>query len=361
MTDEEKKALIDKTILKLKAPKTGLSSLRNSISNTLTPEELLKLKNIKDTKPYAEERFNLFVAKKIQEYEKGKKNPDLFREDILQNVRKSIAEIENPQQDNIFIQEMDEYNNIREQLNAMPEVFMKYGFSSSCSNGAGAFVYEFIKELESNKNLTPEEIENIKKNDIKFLETTKYTNLIDGHVGHVVPIVRLSTGNWVVIEARNETIQENVFTKEIPDDNIKLGKSFEHLIKKHKDEPYIIRGISSENCTDHQEFLEKRSSVPLEEAKAFLAQVAKEEYWSPSMRAKIERELKILSNLSEEDKKLPKEELQCKIERERRIKSLRLATEELGKQVQRGPYVSMDELKKTQEQRAYFGYGNLHD
>lgn len=371
MTDEEKLSAINETIKNLKDDKKGLSSLLYSIWAALSPEEQQKLKTIQATKPYyAEERFNLFVARKIQEYEENEKNgkkSDGFRQDILDNVRKSIAEIENPQPNNIFIQNMAEYNNIREQLNATPEVFMKYGFSSSCSNGAGAFVHEFIKTVENilkSKNLAKEEIkaeiENIKKNDILFLETTKYTNLIDGHVGHVVPCVKLNTNNWIMIEARNETIQENVFIKEIPHSDMVVGKSFEHLIKKHKNEPYIIRGKSSENCTDHEKFLE-RSRVPLEEAKEFLAQVAKEEYWSLGMRKKIERELKILSNLNEEDKELPPEKLQCKIERQRRIQSLRLATEELGKQVQHGPYVSMDELKKAQAQQAYLGYGNLHE
>lgn len=54
-------------------------------------------------------------------------------------------------------------------------------------------------------------------------------------------------------------------------------------------------------------------------------------------------------------------EVREKSERERRIKSLRLATEELGKQVQHGPYVSMDELKRAQAQQAYLGYGNTHE
>lgn len=378
MTDEEKKALIDKTIQKLKDPKTGLGSLRNSILGALSPEEQQKLKTIQDTKPYAEERFNLFVARKIQEYEENEKNgkkSDGFRQDILDNVRKSIAEIENPQPNNIFTQKMAGYNNIREQLNATPEVFMKYGISTSCSNAAGAFVHEFIKTVENileSKNLTKEEIkaeiDNIKKNDIIFLATTKYTNLIDGHAGHVVPCVKLNTNNWIMIEPRNETIQENVFTKEIPDSDMVVGKSFEHLIKEHNDVPYIIKGISSENCTDHQYFLDHCSRVSLEDAKKFLAQVAKEKYWSPGMRtkierelnilSKIERELKILSNLSEEDKKPLPEELQCKIEsqrrieRQRRIHSLRLAR----KQVQQRPSVSMDELKQAQAQQAFFDY-----
>lgn len=367
MTDEERLSAINETIKNLKDDKKGLSSLLYSIWAALSPEEQQKLKTIQDTKPYAEERFNLFVARKIQEYEKNGKKSDDFRQDILDNVRKSIAEIENPQTNNIFIQDMAEYNNIREQLNATPEVFMKYGFSSSCSNGAGAFVHEFIKTVENilkSKNLAKEEIkaeiENIKKNDILFLETTKYTNLIDGHVGHVVPCVKLNTNNWIMIEARNETIQENVFTKEIPHSDMVVGKSFEHLIKKHKDEPYIIRGISSENCTDHEDFL-KRSRVPLEEAKEFLKQVAEEKCWSHGMRKIIKRELKILSDLSEEDKKLlPKfpEELQCKIEdlrkieRQRRTQSLRLAY----KQVQQRPSVSMDALKQAQAQRAFFDY-----
>ena len=75
MTDEERLSAINETIKNLKDDKKGLSSLRNSILGALSPEELQKLKTIKDTKPYAEERFNLFVARKIQEYEKnGKKS-----------------------------------------------------------------------------------------------------------------------------------------------------------------------------------------------------------------------------------------------------------------------------------------------
>lgn len=53
-------------------------------------------------------------------------------------------------------------------------------------------------------------------------------------------------------------------------------------------------------------------------------------------------------------------EVQEKSERERRIKSLRLATEKLGKQVQQRPF-SMEELKRAQAQQAYLGYANLHE
>ena len=56
--------------------------------------------------------------------------------------------------------------------------------------------------------------------------------------------------------------------------------------------------------TNHQDFLKYCSRVTLEDAKTFLAQVAKENYWSTEMRKKIKRELNILSNLSEEGKKL---------------------------------------------------------
>lgn len=149
MTDEERLSAINETIKNLKDDKKGLSSLRNSILGALSPEELQKLKTIKDTKPYTEERFNLFVARKIQEYEKNGKKSDGFRQDILDNVRKSIAEIENPQTNNIFIQDMAEYNNIREQLNATPEVFMKYGFSSSCSNGLVHLYMNLSKQLKT--------------------------------------------------------------------------------------------------------------------------------------------------------------------------------------------------------------------
>ena len=54
-------------------------------------------------------------------------------------------------------------------------------------------------------------------------------------------------------------------------------------------------------------------------------------------------------------------EVREKSERDRRIKSLRLATEEVGKQVQHGLYVSKDELRKAQAQQTYLGYGNTHE
>ena len=164
-----------------------------------------------------------------------------------------------------------------------------------------------------------------------------------------------------MIEPLHETIDVGISTKIIPNSDFKRNKPLEHLMAHHKGEPYMITAISKEPCTDHDVFLKKASRVKLEDAKKFLEQVAKEEYWLPDMRTKIERELKILSNLSEEDKKLPPEKLQRRIEHERRIQSLRLATEELGKQVLHGPYVSMDELKKAQAQQAYLGYGNVHE
>ena len=168
---------------------------------------------------------------------------------------------------------------------------MKYGISTSCANAAAAFAYEFKNKYDNQ--------------EICFLDTTRWSNLINGRVGHVVPCVKLDKDNWIMVEPLIENKDNKVY-KIIPKQDMAFGKSLEHLIDHHKGEPYMIVNISNTLPTNHQYFLQYCSRVKLEDAKKFLAQVAKEEYWSHDndMRTKIERELDILSNLSEEAKKL---------------------------------------------------------
>lgn len=85
---------------------------------------------------------------------------------------------------------------------------------------------------------------------------------------------------------------------------------------------------------DHNEFLKQASRVPLGRAQTFINQIFEQ------------------GDITEEQY----QQQQRKFERERRIQSLRLATEELGKQVQQRPYVSMDALKQAQAQQAFFDY-----
>ena len=342
MTDEEKISAINEIVTKLRDTKTGLNSLLNfvfsGIPKTAKPETLhefiLKcaeaqktnenLDPADDTKfKKIKAQFNMFVIKKIHEYEdkNSNKNPADFKQDILDTIIQNLNDYDDPQKDkteNIFNQPLtEEYNNMREALNDKPYIFMKYGISTSCANAAGAFAYEFKNKYENQ--------------EICFIDTTRYTNLIDGRVGHVVPCVKLNKDNWIMVEPLIENMDNKIY-KIIPNQDLAVGKSFEHLIDHHKDEPYMIVNRSNTLPTNHQDFLKYCSRVRLEDAKTFLAQVAKENYWSTEMRKKIKRELNILSNLSEEGKKLEDQpdgaqKLQSIIEQRRQGQSMRQATQ----------------------------------
>ena len=143
------------------------------------------------------------------------------------------------------------------------------------------------------------------------------------------------------VEPSDETIDVGISTKIIPNSDCKRDKPLEHLMAHHKGEPYMITAISEEPCTDHELFLKDISRVSLGRAQMFIKQMGEQGYLSPEQCTNLQAEFAA--------------------ERERRIKSLRLATDMLGKPVQRGPYVSMDELKKAQAQLDYFGYPNLHE
>ena len=366
MTDEQKLSAINEIVKQLRDEETGLSSLKKLITNALIqdyPSVEAANKHILATTEWTEheprEHLEAFIwcvlFEKIHDNENKKKQkskeyktPELFKETIVDEIKEIIKTIPKLSKDDIE-KTTNHYDDKREKLNGTPEIFTEYGFTTSCTNGAAAFIQEYTKDH-------PEQ-----KNNVKFLFSTVWDHLLDGKSGHTVACVKLDTGDWVMIEPRNPTVPENQFTGIIPKSEFQVGKPLKHLMKHRNGEPYMITKILDKPYTKHQDFLQDASRVKLSDAKKFLAQAAKEEYLSPEMRTKIERELKILSNLTPEEQKLPEKELQEIIEKKRKIQSLRLATDKLGKQVQLGPYVSMDELKKAQARQAYFGHANLHE
>lgn len=306
MTNEEKISAINEIVKKLRDTKTGLNSLLNfvfsGIPKTAKPGTLhdfiLKCaaakktnKNLApadDTKfEKIKAQFNMFVIKKIHEYEdkNSNKNPADFKQDVLNTIIQNLNDYDDPQKDkteNIFNQPLtEEYNNMREALNDKPYIFMKYGISTSCANAAAAFAYEFQNKY--------------KNQEICFLDTTRYTNLIDGRVGHVVPCVKRDKDNWIMVEPLIENKDKKVY-KIIPKQDMAVGKSFEHLIDHHKGEPYMIVNISDTLPTDHQYFLKYCSRVKLKDAKAFLKLVSKEtEKWPEETLQKIRQEYETIS------------------------------------------------------------------
>lgn len=338
---------VNTIVNELQNPKTGLNSLVTNIMNSLKEEELVQLnKAIKnkigrgdeiETKKlqYIKMILQRFVIEKIQWNEddknKDKISPEQFKKDIPEETKKHLATIKDLSESDL-LEIIDKHNNVREALNGKPEIFMKYGISTSCSNAATAFVHEFGKRYEDQKE------------KLRFLDTTRWDSLLDGRAGHVVPCIQIGDddkGDWIIIEPLHETIDVGISTKIIPDSDFGEYKPLEHLMAHRKGEPYIITAISKEPCTDHEQWLKDISRVPLGHAQMFIKQMGEQGYLSEEQCQQLQQEFAA--------------------ERERRIKSLRLATDKLGKQVQLGPYVSMDELKKAQAQQAYLGYGNLHE
>ena len=329
MTDEERLSAINETINKLRDEKTGLGSLEKIITDALKTERTLIaaanqhiLNTTGKTEYEPREHLNAFIwcvlLKKIQENEETHaKTPSEFKETIGDEIKEIVKAIPKLSKKELETT-LENYDDKRDKLNATPGIFMKYGFTTSCSNGAVAFIDEFTKEHPERKQY------------VKFMFTTIWDHLLDGSSGHTVPCVKLNKDDWIIIEPRNSTIPKGAFTKRISEDDFQVGKSFKHLMTFRNGEPYMITAKLDEPFIDHDVFLEKASRVKLEDAKKFLAQVAKEEYWSSDMRTKIERELKILS--------------------------LCLATEELGKQVQQRPFSITEELKQARAQQAFFDY-----
>ena len=330
---------INTIVNELQNPKTGLNSLEANIIEHLNKEELVQLnKAIKDkigrgneteTKSlqYIKMILQRFVIEKIQWNEddknKDKKSPEQFKKDIPEETKKYLATIKDLSKSDL-LEIIDKHNNVRETLNGKPEIFMKYGISTSCSNAATAFIHEFGERYKDQKA------------KLRFLDTTRWDSLLDGRAGHVVPCIQIGDddkGDWIMIEPLHETIDVGISTKIIPNSDFGQYKPLEHLMAHRKGEPYMITAISKEPCTNHEQWLRDISRVPLGRAQTFINQIFEQ------------------GDITEEQY----QQQQRKFERQRRIQSLRLATEELGKQVQHGPYVSMDELKKAQAQQAYLG------
>ena len=224
---------LNEIVKKLRDTKTGLNSLEANIRKHLNRTEVEQLnKAIKDkigrgneteTKPlrYIKIILQRFVIEKIQWNEddknKDKKSPEQFKKDIPEETKKYLATIKDLSESDL-LEIIDKHNNVREALNDKPYIFMKYGISTSCANAAGAFAYEFKNKYENQ--------------EICFIDTTRYTNLIDGRVGHVVPCVKLDKDNWIMVEPLIENKDNKVY-KIIPDQDMAIGKSFEHLIDHH--------------------------------------------------------------------------------------------------------------------------------
>lgn len=358
MTDKEKISAIEEIVKKLRDTKTGLNSLLNfvfsGIPKTAKPGTLhdfiLKCAAVKktnkdldpadDTKfEKIKAQFNMFVIKKIHEYEdkNSNKNPADFKQDVLNTIIQNLNDYDDPQKDkteNIFNQPLtEEYNNMREALNDKPYIFMKYGISTSCANAAAAFAYEF-----KNKYKDP-------GIEICFIDTTRWSNLINGRVGHVVPCVKLNEDKWLMVEPLHENVDKKVF-QEI---SAHKGESLEHLIDDHKGEPYMIVNISDTLPTDHQYFLKYCSRVKVEDAITFLSKVEKEGRWSPEMQGIIKRELEILSKLSEEEKKLPPKKLQSIIEQRRQEQSWKTGIKRIKQKINSINLRDMFAFFKSQE------------
>lgn len=331
---------VNTIVNELQNPKTGLNSLATNIMKSLNKKELVQLNEDikikikrKETKPlqYIKMILQRFVIEEIQWNEddknKGKKSPEQFKKYIPEETKKYLATIKGLSEDQL-LEIIDKHNNVREALNGKPEIFMKYGISTSCSNAATAFIHEFGKRFGKRYE--------DQKAKLRFLDTTRWDSLLDGGAGHVVPCIQIGDddkGDWIMIEPLHETIDVGISTKIIPNSDFKRDKPLEHLMAHHKGEPYMITAISKEPCTNHEQFLTDISRVSLDRAQTFINQIFEQ------------------GDITEEQY----QQQQLKFERQRRIQSLRLATEELGKQVQHGPYVSMDELKKAQAQQAYLG------
>ena len=270
MTKEQRLFAINETIKKLRNPEKGLSSLKNFIQDALQQEgELITTANkyILDTtgKEKCEQLKHLevfiwhIVIEEIQKKEKSidKKEPAEFKATIIETIKENLKAITNLSKDQLETI-LNNYDEQREQLNATPEIFMKYGFTTSCTNSAAAFIHEFTKSYPGTKD------------DVKFMFTTVWNHLLDGSSGHTVPCVKLNDNEWAVIEPRNETIPKDTFTKIISDDEFQVGKPFKHLMSHRNSEPYMITAILDKPYTNHEEFLEKASRVRPDKEQEFI-------------------------------------------------------------------------------------------
>ncbi len=256
MTDEQKISTINEILSKLHNPLNGFMGLRNSIKQQLSPQEIDSITNIQDALLY----IQLFIVKQIIHSEKSgtQYNQQEFEKNILKEIRQILA---NPKEYK-KTHNLDEYDKLRFTLDG--ETIMKYRFYSGCGNAASAFKY-----VNSTLN-TP-----IPDKDIKFLHSTKWSNLSDGQIGHTVPCVRLSDGNWLMIEPQKHP-KKGSFSKTINQDDFQVGKPIYHILShSQQTQPYMITNISSENFYDFEKFLSTASRVSEKQAQEFISKIDK--------------------------------------------------------------------------------------
>ena len=224
-------------------------------------------------------------------------------------------------------QDLKELDNLRFALTG--DNIMKYRFFTSCANAADAF-------LAVNKTLP----EPIPEKDIRILNSTHFDHLLDGKSGHVIPCIKMPDGTWFAVEPQRTA--NGHFGFFIPEKELAAGNKVFHLVGQ-RHQPYMITLIGDANSIfhNHNEFLTQASRVPLSQAQKFIKQMGEQGYLSVEQCTKLQAKFAV--------------------ERERRIQSLRLATEKVRQLAQRGPYVSAVELQKAQELQAHFGNTNLHD
>ena len=321
----EKQAKIQEILKILHNNRNGFKGLLNNVKNRLSEEENATYKSNED---YRDIYQTFFILKSIKDFETGRKeyNQQEFERSVLNNLRTVLK---------LTKEELEQYKKTQEitskKLNDMRfaltgDQIMKYRFFASCANAADAF-------LAVNKILP----EPIPEEDIRILNSTKFDHLLNGKSGHVIPCVKMPDGTWFAVDPQRTANSHFGFT--ITEEEFKAGNKVFHLVGQ-RHQPYMITLIGDANSIfhDHNEFLKQASRVPLGRAQMFIKQMGEQGYLSVEQCTKLQAEFAA--------------------ERERR---LRLATKELGKQVQRGLYVSMDELKKAQAQQAYLGHANLHE
>lgn len=316
----EKQAKIQEILKILHNNKNGFRGLLNNVKKKLSKEENEKYKSNEDYNDI----LTVFILKNIKDFKSGKKeyNQQEFEQSVLNELKTMLSLDEEQFKQYKKTQEPDLSNldNMRFELTG--DDIIKYRFFTSCANAADAF-------LAVNKTLP----EPIPEEDISILNSTKFDHLLNGKSGHVIPCVKMPDGTWFAVDPQRTANGHFGFT--IPEEEFKAGNKVFHLVGQ-RHQPYMITLIGDANSIfhNHNEFLKQASRVPLGHAQMFIKQMGEQGYLSVEQCTKLQAEFAA--------------------ERERRIKSLRLATEELGKQVQHGPY-------KAQAQQAYFGYANLHE
>lgn len=323
----EKQAKIQEILKILHNNKNGFRGLLNNVKKKLSKEENEKYKSNEDYNDI----LTVFILKNIKDFKSGKKeyNQQEFEQSVLNELKTMLSLDEEQFKQYKKTQEPDLRNldNMRFELTG--DDIIKYRFFTSCANAADAF-------LAVNKTLP----EPIPEEDISILNSTKFDHLLNGKSGHVIPCVKMPDGTWFAVDPQKTANGHFGFT--IPEKEFAAGNKVFHLVGQ-RHQPYMIKLIGDANSIfhNHDDFLKQASRVPLGHAQMFIKQMGEQGYLSTKQCQQLQQEFAA--------------------ERERRIKSLRLATDKLGKQVQLGPYVSMDELKKAQAQQAYLGYGNLHE